>query len=97
METYLAAAFGQEGLRQLSGALCRPPRSTCLRLNTLHHTIEVLNAFAHCLHTAGVVQPRQQSLTMCASTDQPIQGLLHKGLVQPALFPNHLDCHMVPT
>ena len=57
MESYLAAAFGQEGLRQLSEALCRPPRSTCLRLNTLHHTLEVLSAFAWCLHTAELVQP----------------------------------------
>lgn len=57
MEFYLAAAFGQEGLRRLSEALCRPPRSTCLRLNTLHHTLEVLNAFSHCPHAAELMQP----------------------------------------
>ena len=56
MESYLAAAFGQEGLRQLSKALCWPPCSTCLRLNTLHHSREVLIASAHCPHNAELLQ-----------------------------------------
>ena len=49
------------------------------------------------LHTAEVVQPRQQSHDhVCIHQSFHTTVCLHDGLVQPALhFQEHLDCHGV--
>jgi methyltransferase NSUN6 len=41
VKSYLAAALGSERFKKVSEALCRPPLSVCLRVNTLRTTPEV--------------------------------------------------------
>lgn len=41
VERYLRGAFGDEPFRRISEALARPPRSTCMRVNTLRRTPQV--------------------------------------------------------
>ncbi len=41
VEAYLRGALGDERFERTAAALCQPPRTTCLRVNTLATTVEV--------------------------------------------------------
>eukprot|EP00891_Asterochloris_glomerata_P009936 jgi/Astpho2/9936/e_gw1.00152.20.1_t len=79
MKFYLAAAFGQEGLRRLSEALCRPPRSTCLRLNTLHHTLEEVRHELQQELQASSWQAQAEGRVVDQVPEVPQAMLLHGG------------------